>query len=72
MSKINYAGAIHDLLLELFQIDDNYTIGEKLYTLENRLRTKRLYHSTDEEIHATLVDIIRTRDYFQDEPITED
>lgn len=67
MSKVKYEGAIHDLIGDLFAINDGYTIGMKLEHLVRSLPTRFFYYSTDEEIHATLKDILKTKDYYKDE-----
>jgi len=67
MSEIKYDGAIHDLIGDMFAINDGYTIGMKLEHIVRCLPKRFFYYSTDEEIHTTLTEILKTKDYFKDE-----
>jgi len=67
MSEIRYEGAIHDLIGDMFAINDGYTIGMKLEHIVRCLPKRFFYYSTDEEIHATLTEILKTKDYYKDE-----
>lgn len=65
MQSINFKGAIHDLIGELFFVKDGYTVGEKIEHLRKQLPAKRFYESTDEEIFSALEKTVKT-DYYTD------
>lgn len=65
MQSINFKGAIHDLLAELFSVKDGYTVGEKLEHLKKQLPSKRYYGTSDEDIYNALDKVVKT-DYYSD------
>lgn len=69
--KVEYGGQFYIQLMKLLSINDNYTIGEKLTVIEKTAK-KRFYELTDKELYETLMYIIETKDYFNDEVYTEE
>jgi hypothetical protein len=70
MSQLNYAGAIHTELFDLFLIDDGYNIPQKLTQIEKTTK-KRFFDMTDEEMYNT-IQMLKKEDYYSDQEITED
>lgn len=69
MQTVNFKGAIHDKLLDLFMVKDKFSIGEKLTHLE-KIMKKRFFYATDEEIYNALSEAIKS-DYYSDEEIPQ-
>ena len=66
---INYAGAIHTELFELFIVDDGYNIPQKLTQIEKTAK-KRFFNMTDEELYLT-IQKLKKENYYSDEENTD-
>jgi hypothetical protein len=69
MQTINFKGAIHDSLLNLFMIKDGFSIGEKMQQLEKQMK-KRFFYASDEEIYNGIETLLKS-DYYEDTPIAD-
>lgn len=67
MSTINFQGAIMEQLTELFLVDDGFSAGEKLTHLEKQLERKKFFYASDQEIYEKLSEILKTKNYYQDD-----
>lgn len=55
MSNINsYVGNVHEILFDIFQKKDGFTVGEKFTAVEKLLKNKKYYNSTDKEIYEAM------------------
>lgn len=69
MQSINFKGAIHDSLLDLFMIKDGFSIGAKMQQLEKQMK-KRFFYASDEEIYNAINVLLKT-DYYTEIPFDE-
>lgn len=69
--KVEYAGQIYTDLAKYFSIADSFSIGEKLAQIEKESK-KKFINMTDEEIYTTLKYLVNTKEYYKDEPLTEE
>lgn len=68
--SINYAGAIHTELFDLFLVDDGYNIPQKLTQIEKTAK-KRFFDMTDKELYNT-IQKLKEENYYSDEDFTEE
>lgn len=64
-------GVIYTELGKLLQINDGFTFGQKMKQIEVTLGSK-FYDSTDEEVLKVLLFLNKTKEYYQDEPMSEE
>lgn len=68
--SVNLQGVIAELMVDLFCINDSFSIGEKLTQIEKTAK-KRFYNLSDKEIYEALRLTVKT-DYSSDELYTDE
>lgn len=68
--SVNYAGAIHTELFDLFLVDDGYNIPQKLMQIEKTAK-KRFFNMTDKELYET-IQKLKQENYYSDEIVTDE
>ncbi len=68
--KVEYAGDAYQSLGKFLAIDDKFTFGQKLTQIEKEAK-KKLYDMTDEEVYITINFLLKTKDYYKDERMSD-
>jgi len=66
-----YLGNIHNILFDVFQKKDGFSVGEKFMAVEKLLPQKKYFNATDQEIYEAM-EKYKATPIEEDEKLTEE